>query len=122
MFTSGLRAALRSCGFTLALFLAACGGGGGSMPSSSNAAPTSNCSDCGTMFVAITDADGDFLSYSVDVTSLKLKKANGTLVETLPATTRIDFAQLVDLTEFFTAATILADRSASHDHDFTGTA
>src|SRR6185295_12326887 len=34
------------------------------------------------------------------------KKANGTLVETLPATTRIDFAQLVDLTEFFTAATI----------------
>ena len=32
---------------------------------------------CGTTFVAITDADGDFLSYSVDVTSLKLKKANG---------------------------------------------
>jgi hypothetical protein len=88
------------------LFLAGCGGGGGSSPSSSNAAPTSNCGDCGTTFVAITDADGDFLSYSVDVTSLKLRKANGTLVETLPATTRIDFAQLVDLTEFFTAATI----------------
>ena len=28
------------------------------------------------------------------------------MVETLPATTRIDFAQYVDLTEFFTAATI----------------
>ena len=69
--------------------------------------PTSNCAtDCGTVFVAITDADGDFLSYTVDVVSLKLKRANGTMVETLPATTRIDFAQLVDLTEFFTAATI----------------
>ena len=54
----------------------------------------------------MTDADGDFLSYTVDVVSLKLKRANGTLVETLPATTRIDFAQFVDLTEFFTAATI----------------
>src|SRR6185369_3319704 len=107
MFTSGFRAALQSCVFVLALFLAACGGGGGGMSaSSSNPPASSDCTDCGTTFVAITDADGDFLSYSVDVTSLKLKKANGTLVETLPATTRIDFAQLVDLTEFFTAATI----------------
>jgi hypothetical protein len=106
MSTSGSRAALQSCVFSLALFLAACGGGGGMSASSSNAPPASNCVDCGTTFVAITDADGDFLSYAVDVTSLKLKKANGTLVETLPATTRIDFAQLVDPTEFFTAATI----------------
>lgn len=105
MFTSGFRAALKSCVFILASFLAACSGGGSSPPAS-NEPPTSNCGDCGTALVAITDADGDFLSYSVDVTSLKLKKANGTLVETLPATTRIDFAQLVDLTEFFTAATI----------------
>jgi hypothetical protein len=84
--------------------LTACGGG--SPPSSSNGPPSAVCADCGTTFIAITDADGDFRSYTVDVVSLKLKKANGTLVETLPATTRIDFAQLVDLTEFFTAATI----------------
>src|SRR6185295_15086633 len=51
-------------------------------------------------------ADGDFLSYNVDVVSLSLKRANGTMVETLPAATRIDFAQYVDLTEFLTAATI----------------
>ena len=107
MFTSGIRAALRGCAFTLALALAACGGGGGgSAPSASNGPPASGCTDCGTTIIAITDADGDFLSYSVDVTSLKLRKANGTLVETLPAATRIDFAQLVDLTELFTAATI----------------
>ena len=106
MFTSGIRAALRGCAVTLALVLAACGGGGSSPPAASNGPPPSSCADCGTTIIAITDADGDFLSYTVDVTSLKLKKANGSTVETLPATTRIDFAQLVDLTEFFTAATI----------------
>jgi hypothetical protein len=107
MFTSGIRAALRGCAFTMTLLMAACGGGGGGSPEPSGAAPpTSTCADCGTVKIAITDADGDFLDYSVDVTSLKLRKANGTLVETIPASTRIDFAQLVDLTEFFTAATI----------------
>jgi hypothetical protein len=107
MFTSAFRTVCQRAGaLTLALFLAACGGGGGSPPAASNGPPASSCADCGTTFIAITDADGDFLSYTVDVTSLKLKKANGTLVETLPGTTRIDFAQLVDLTEFFTASTI----------------
>jgi hypothetical protein len=106
MFTSGFRAVKHGAAFTLALFLAACGGGGDTAPSASNGPPISSCADCGTTFITITDADGDFLSYTVDVTSLKLKKANGTQVETLPASTRIDFAQLVDLTEFFTAATI----------------
>lgn len=94
---------------TLSLILTACGGGGGTgsnPPAGNNPPPTSSCADCGTVIVAITDADGDFLSYSVDVVSLKLRRANGTTVETLPATTRIDFAQLVDLTEFFTSATI----------------
>jgi hypothetical protein len=93
--------------YSCALLLAACGGGGGgSPPASIGGSPSSSCTDCGTAYIAITDADGDFLSYTVDVVSLKLKRANGTMVETLPATTRIDFAQYVDLTEFFTAATI----------------
>jgi hypothetical protein len=70
---------------------------------------TSSCGDasgCGTAYIALTDADGDFLSYAVDVVSLTLKRANGTVVETLPNQTRVDFAQYVDLTEFITAATI----------------
>lgn len=66
----------------------------------------SSGSDCGSLYVGMTDADGDFLSYSVDVLSLTLRKANGAVVETLPVSTRVDFAQLVDLTEFVTAATI----------------
>jgi hypothetical protein len=110
MFTiSRLRSVLsRLSALSVVLLLAACGGGGGgSAPASSNGPPSTTCgADCGTTFIAITDADGDFLSYTVDVASLKLRRANGTLVETLPGATRIDFAQLVDLTEFFTAATL----------------
>jgi hypothetical protein len=57
-------------------------------------------------YIGVMDADGDFESYSVDVVSLSLKKADGTTVETLPVKTRVDFAGLVDLKEFVTAATI----------------
>jgi hypothetical protein len=56
--------------------------------------------------LGITDADGDFLSYAVDVQSLTLRRADGTEVQALPVTSRVDFAELVDLTEFVTAATI----------------
>jgi hypothetical protein len=84
--------------------LAGCGGGsGGEAP-----VPSLGCSDttCGTLLIGLTDADGDFLAYSVDVTSLTLEHANGTTVETLPVRQRVDFAELVDLTELVTAATI----------------
>jgi uncharacterized protein DUF4382 len=60
----------------------------------------------GTVQVGLTDAAGDFLSYTVDVTSLTLTKANGTVAETLPQRARVDLAQLVDLTEFVTSATV----------------
>jgi len=95
--------------FSCALAFTACGGGGGggNDPPAAGVQPASSCTaDCGTVYIGLTDADGDFLSYTVDVVSLKLKRANGAMVETLPATTRVDFAQLVDLTEFFTAATV----------------
>lgn len=62
--------------------------------------------DMGVVTVGVTDAAGDFLSYTVDVTSLTLIRADGTVVQILPQKTRIDFAQLVDLTEFVTGATI----------------
>lgn len=88
----------------LALLVAACGGGGSagmSGSSSGGSSPgTSSCdSSCGTALLTVTDAAGDFLSYTVDITSLQLKRANGTVVQTLPVTSRIDFTQLVDLNE-----------------------
>ena len=84
------------------LALAACGGGGGSMPPVANQG--CDAATCGTLLVGLTDADGDFLSYSVDVVSLSLRKADGTVVQALPTRQRVDFAGLVDLTELVTAA------------------
>jgi len=62
--------------------------------------------DTGVVQIGLTDAPGDFLSYTVDVASLTLTKADGTVVETLPQRTRVDLVQLADLTEFVTGATI----------------
>lgn len=67
---------------------------------------TQTSSESGELVIGLTDAQGDFLSYNVDVASLLLTKANGTEVETLPISTRVDFAQYTDMTEFLTVATI----------------
>jgi len=95
------------------LFLmAACGGGAGSSiepPVTTVACDPTNEStygECGTVMVALTDADGDFLTYTVDVLSLKLETANGRIVETMPRKTRINFTDYVDLTELVTVATL----------------
>ena len=66
--------------------------------------------DMGAVDVALTDAAGDFLSYAVDVTSLSLTKDDGTAVETLPQRTRVDLAQLADLSEFVAGVTIPAGK------------
>jgi hypothetical protein len=82
--------------------LSACGGGGAMTTSTSAPAATaSGCSasTCGTAVMTITDAAGDFLSYKVNLVSLQLQKADGTMVETLPATTAVDFVQLISLSE-----------------------
>ncbi|WP_455211819.1 DUF4382 domain-containing protein, partial [Kaarinaea lacus] len=64
--------------------------------------------ETGEVIIGLTDAPGDFTTYTVDVKSLTLTKANGAVVETLPVNenTRVDFAQYTEMTEFFTAATI----------------
>ncbi len=97
------RAVVSLAAWVAALLLQGCGGGSGG----SSAAPVSG-SENGQLTVAMRDAAGDFLSYAVDVTSLRLERANGDVVETVPLTTRIDFAEVADLTEFFTVATIPA--------------
>lgn len=81
-----------------AITLAGCGGGG----ADSSSTATSN----GTLAVALTDAPGDFISYTVDVLSIKLTHADGRQVETLPNKTRVDFAQYTDLSEFLSLVSI----------------
>ncbi|MFM1885409.1 MAG: hypothetical protein RL026_566 [Pseudomonadota bacterium] len=101
--------------------LAACGGGGSDVsPSNEERGP--QASDAGTAFISLTDAPGDFVSYIVNVTSIKLKKADGTVVETLPAATQVDFAELVQLSEVVTAKQIPSGTyvSAQMTVDFAG--
>src|SRR6185437_14394160 len=94
------------------LLLAACGGmgyGGSSSPAGPPPSGAScNSTNCGAAMITMTDAKGDFLSYIVSLTSLQLQTASGTTVETIPATTKVDFAQLVDLSEVLSAGQIPA--------------
>ncbi len=94
------------------LVLTACGGGASTSTDTTVAVvecdpddPTT-AAECGSVLVALTDADGDFLNYTVDVLSLTLETANGRVVETLPRKTRINFTDYVDLTELVTVASI----------------
>jgi hypothetical protein len=63
--------------------------------------------------VTLTDAPGDFVSYIVNVDSLQLTRADGTVVETVPVTTQVDFAQLVNLSEIISADQIPAGNYVS---------
>lgn len=88
-----------TAGLVLAGLLQACGGG------AENSA-AGGSTDTGQVTIGMRDAAGDFVSYAVDVTSLQLQRANGDVVDTVPLTTHIDFAEVADLTEFFTVATV----------------
>lgn len=96
--------------FGLAL-LVACGGESGSTVSTGSGTVDDTCEDaddpdCGEVLIALTDADGDFLSYGVDVVSLTLTREDGAEVDVLPASTRVDFAELVEVTELLNSAVV----------------
>jgi hypothetical protein len=80
----------------LLLAFSGCGGGGG----------TSGEASDGTVVLGLTDAQGDFVTYTVDVTSVTLARANGAVINALPLATTVDFAQYAEMTEFLTAATV----------------
>lgn len=63
-------------------------------------------SDSGEVLISLTDAEGDFMNYEVDVKSIKLTRKDGTQIEALPQKARIDFTEYVDLEEWVAAATI----------------
>jgi Domain of unknown function (DUF4382) len=99
--------------------LTACGGGSGtsnlttsSGTGTGGTGPSCN-SGCGTAMIALTDAAGDFDSYIVNVVSLQLTREDGTVVQTVPVTTQVDFSQLVSLSEILSAAQIPAGRYVS---------
>ncbi|MFL2547497.1 MAG: hypothetical protein ACJ0SL_09120 [Candidatus Rariloculaceae bacterium] len=119
--TDALRRLIPVASFTvvlaaMTLVISGCsGGGGGSVaPLVTTATSEASCDptdpattdECGTVLLSITDAEGDFVSYTVDILRLTLQRSDGSTVEMLPSTTRVDFAQLVDLSEILGAATV----------------
>jgi hypothetical protein len=95
------------------LAFAGCGGGASST-ANPEPAPVAVCNpddpntfdECGTVLIGLTDADGDFLNYTVDVLSLTLESVNGSVIEVMPRETRVNFSDYVDLTELVTAAVV----------------
>jgi len=94
----------------------------GSAAGGTMGAASCSSSSCGATMLTMTDAEGDFLSYTVNLTSLQLQTAAGASVETIPAVTKVDFAQLVDLTEVISAGQIPAAEyvSATLTLDYAG--
>jgi hypothetical protein len=92
------------------LALAACGDGGGAIltPPDDDDDPPVACTatTCGDVRIALTDADGDFLSYTVDVVSIRLEDADGDSFQALPTRQRVDFVPLRDVAEFAAVAEV----------------
>jgi hypothetical protein len=107
--------------FGMILFAQGCGGGGGGSSAAAEPAPVASSSQTGELRIAITDAAGDFAKYEIDVLQLTLERANGETVATLPLSTRVDFADLTEITEFLSVATVPAGnyQSVTVRLDFT---
>ena len=95
----------------LAIVLTGCGGSGGRQAvdaaTACGPADATTSADCGSVVVALTDVEGDFSSYTVDVHSITLERANGTSIEMLPQTARVDFAQLTTLSELVSRSNVV---------------
>ncbi|SMF05465.1 protein of unknown function [Alteromonadaceae bacterium Bs31] len=107
----GLRGILVATVFSLSSLLAGCGGGTGTssdpvLQNDSPAVSDTASLEKGELLISITDAEGDFLSYSVDLTAINLVHRNGSEVSVLPSATTVDFAQYVDISELLSVASV----------------
>lgn len=91
--------------FALAAVLEGCGGGGGSGGGGgTTAAPAT---ETGEVTLAVTDAPSDDLDvFEVEVVSFRFVRQDGASVEVLPQATRVDFAQLVTVSEVIAGASL----------------
>jgi len=107
-----LRVSEVKAGLVAAALLAfsACGDGGGAIltPPDDDDPPPSDCTatTCGEARIALTDADGNFLSYVTDLVSIRLEDSDGDEFQVLPDRQRVDFAELVDVSEFLSTVEI----------------
>lgn len=62
--------------------------------------------ETGTLQIAITDAEEDFLTYRIDIDSINLIRQDGLEVRVLPASTDVDFVQYQELSELFASLAV----------------
>lgn len=75
------------------------GMGGCNSGSGSGAADSAWAAARGGALVSLTDAPGHFLRYLVTVVAVRLTRADGTVIHTVPTAIRLDLAQPVRLTD-----------------------
>ena len=90
--------------FLLATAFASLSGCGASSSSSATEDPINEDTEVqkSELYVSLTDAEGDFLTYEVAVTNISMQRENGAQVNILPRTTKVDFAQYVEVSELLT--------------------
>ncbi len=59
---------------------------------------------CGALILGLTDGDGDFLTYNVEISGVELTRADGTQISVMPTSQRVDFVNYIELSEL--AATL----------------
>lgn len=69
-----------------------------------------NQTETGQVLLAITDAEEDFLSYTVDIKSIVFTRDNGTQLEVLPTITAVDFVDYQEVTELFSVLNVPVGR------------
>lgn len=97
-------------GSILAMALTGCGGSGSNSSFSDGVDADSQSSgsmaQTGSVYISMTDDEGDFLSYTVDMRSIVLTEKNGDTVEILPEAVRVDFTDYVDLSELLSVQNV----------------
>tara|TARA_R110001592_G_scaffold65716_1_gene201704 strand:+ start:17108 stop:18919 length:1812 start_codon:yes stop_codon:yes gene_type:complete len=88
-------------GVSSMLFLSGCGSSG------------SDAVENGTLELAVTDAEEDFLSYQIELDAVTLNRKDGSKVDILPLSTEIDFVQYQELTELFAVMSVPSGRYES---------
>jgi hypothetical protein len=94
----------------LLLFCLNCGGGGGDGTTSEDSVTSL---EKGELVIGLTDADGDFTAYQVDVVSIKLYREDGAEISVLPVASTIDFTEYIDVTELLSTTSLSKGRYVS---------
>lgn len=102
-----IRTSLLSSTFAVLVVGALAAGCSGSSSSGGSGTSAPAATDTGELTLAVTDAATDEIDvFEVDIVAFRFQRSDGASVEVLPQTARVDFAQLVSVSEVIAAASL----------------